>query len=101
MLVRLNGLNGEKMFSSKAVCSDHFSRMLHSYDPPSTVSTADAYMLAALLKHHPRCEAKIGPGILHFEVRLGEHGAPSFHIISLDHVTVKFSYKKAVRGYQP
>jgi hypothetical protein len=90
-----------RSFATQLLATSHFKDMLGRYRPGDRVSDLDALDLAALLERHDEYAAKVGCGVLHFEVMLTEHRTPCFQIVRADGTGTDFSYGIASASVRP
>lgn len=74
----------------------HFHKMLQSYSPGDTVANDHEVQLAELLKRHPDYAAKVGIGVLRFEVIAADFGSQCFAVRRPDGSFEEFSYKTCI-----
>jgi Protein of unknown function (DUF3223) len=90
-----------RSFATQLLATSHFKDMLGRYRPGDRVSDLDALDLAALLKRHDEYAAKVGCGVLHFEVMMTEHRTPCFKIVRADGTGTDFSYRHCISQRPP
>jgi len=81
-----------RQFPRKEDAKVFFRAMLNRYRPGDKVSDADSRDLAALLKHHTEYAAKVGGGIVQFNVIANLYNTKSFEIVRRDGSKEDFSY---------
>jgi hypothetical protein len=84
---------GNLEFARKGDAVEHFKLMLNRYSPGDKVSDADGQVLAILLARHPDAKAKIGTGIVHFNVRSADFGTQCFWVTRSDGSTERFAFR--------
>lgn len=85
-----------RSFAKKGDASAFYEGILNRYRPGDVVIEEDADELFALLKLHTDATAKIGVGIVRFEVMTNIGGTQSFKIVRLDNSWDDFSYKHCI-----
>jgi hypothetical protein len=87
---------GDLEFAKKGDAVEHFKAMLNRYSPGDKVCDADGRVLAILLARHPEAKAKIGSGIVHFNVRSADFGTQCFWVTRSDGSTEKFAFRSCL-----
>jgi hypothetical protein len=87
---------GETAFETQSSALTFYKKMLNSYIPSEKVSEIDSSKLEHLFKRHPDYEKKVGNGISHFEVMVGDYNSQCFCVIRKDGTKEGFSYKRCI-----
>jgi hypothetical protein len=93
---------GDTIFQTATAATERVRATIEQYETDQRVSITDATFFHDMLSLHPRCEEKMGVGVIGFVIRKNPiFPNRTIHIIRADKSECDFSWPKCLNGERP
>jgi hypothetical protein len=93
---------GDTIFQTATAATERVRAIIQQYENEQRVSMADAAFFHDMLALHPRCEEKMGVGVIGFVIRQNPiYPNRTIHLIRADNSECDFSWPKCLHGERP